>query len=150
MKYLIRKVLLLVPYYKYINLLIRLIKVAIPFIMADKKGLLDRDEEKWLSKFLDDAIKLKGLAEVLDGAAIRVLVSTLDNIVAEKYIPEDWKNPLKELIKLGKARDKAGIAKLLESKVDIPFIDDDMELLAFTSVINFIGAKMYAYIDSVE
>lgn len=150
MMFLFRKILKLVPYFRYIKLIIRLLKVTNALIMAEKRGILSKADEKWLAKFMDKAIKLKGVLELIDGGVIRVLITTLDNIVVEKYVPDDWQNPIEELIALGKARDKAGIAAFFDKKVDLPFVDDITEQIAFNSVVNFIAAKMYKYIDSVD
>lgn len=150
MMWFIRKLFNLVPYYKQIKLLIRLLQVINAVIMSDKKGILSKKDEKWLSKFLDEAIKLKGIAEAVDGFAFRILIVTLDNIVIEKYVPEDWQNPIEKLIELGKARDKAGIAAFLDSKIDLPWVSDVAEIAIFNSVVTFIAGQMYKYIDSIE
>ena len=149
MKYLLRKILFFVPYYKYLNLALKFIQITNNLFMKES-GILTKKEEKWLSKFLDAAIKFDGLMELVDGVAIRLLVSIADNYIVEEFISEGWKNPLKELVQLGIARDKEGIAALLDSKIDVPFITDAYELIGFNAAVKLIGSKMYAYIDSVE
>lgn len=147
--FLLKKVLNLFPYYKYTYLLIRLLKLYNTLFMAEK-GILSKADEKWLAEFMDKAIKLKGIAEVIDGAVFKVLLASLDNILVEKYVPEDWKNPIEELIELGKKKDKPGIAGFLNKHMDLPFLDEDSERLAFEYLVKFIAVKMYSYIDSVE
>lgn len=150
MIFLLRKIIKLVPAFKYINLIIKILKIINAFVMAEKKGILSKNDEKWLASFMDAAIKLKGIAELIDGGVIRVLVTTIDNIVVEKYVPENWQNPIKELIVLGKERNKEGIAEWMDKKIDLPFVDDVAERIAFESVVHFIAAKMYSYIDSFD
>ena len=53
--------------------------------MSERKGILTRNQEKGI----DDLIKLDGIAEMLDGTAIKLI----DNKVIEKYkkkIPEKY------------------------------------------------------------
>lgn len=150
MRWLLRRILLLVPYYRYTKLIINLLTLLNKLVMGENRGILTKADEKWLAKFMDAAIKLKGFMELIDGGLIRVLLTTLDNIVVDKYISDEWQNPIERLIQLGKDRDKEGIAAFLDEKIDLPFIDNFSERIAFQSVVNFIAAKMYSYIDSVD
>jgi len=114
-----------------------------------EKGILTKEEEKWLAKVGDKSIKLKGFWEMVDGLLIRVLISLIDNLLLDKVVPEGWKNHLKEAVRLGKARDKKGLEELLDEQFDLPFFGK-LEQVIYTSVVNFITAKIYAYVDSLD
>lgn len=146
--FIIRRVLKFVPYYKYIGIVFKLLKITKALTM--EKGILTKKDEKWLAKFLDGAIKLNGFAELIDGIIARILLVTVDNLIIDKYVPENWQNPIEELIKLGKERNKEAIAEWLDKKIDLPFLNELSERVAFESVVRFIAAKMYEYIDSVD
>ena len=146
--FILRQVLKRVPYYKYISIVFKLLKLTRALTM--EKGILSKKDEKWLAKFLDSAIKLSGFAELIDGVVARILLVTLDNLIIDRYVPDDWQNPIEELIKLGKERNKEAIAEWMDKKIDLPFVEGVSERVAFESVVRFIAAKMYDYIDSID
>lgn len=119
--------------------------------MKERKGLLTKDQEKFFAELLDDAIPFSNpLIERLDKAAFKLIISAVDDNLAER-IPEDWKSPLEPVIDAAMSErwEEAGehAATLLNSKIDIPGIDEQSEQAIFNGVIQLI---LGAIISRVE
>lgn len=62
-----------------------------------EKGIFTAEQEKFLAEKLDEAIKLKGILEVVDGMVFRGIISFVDNAYADK-IQVEIKTKLQELV----------------------------------------------------
>jgi hypothetical protein len=59
--------------------------------------ILTPEQKEQLTQKLDELIKLKGFAEMIDGPTIKILLGLLDNL-ATKYIPEEYHAALREVV----------------------------------------------------
>ena len=103
-----------------------------------EKGLLTKQMQNKISEWIDEQVKLNGVFEVMDGVAIKLILSQLDDIFGEK-IPEPYKSKLAEVINVVfEEKDKEKAIKLVldfaNEKIDIPYLDDDSEKLLFDGV----------------
>ena len=129
-------------------------------VMAEK-GILSKDQEKYLSGWLDDKIKLPALLEPIDGALFNLGVSYLDNefgdkinanikpkltiLVDELMLIDAYKNePEKKEQHVEAALEVA--FDLLDIIVDVPYLDAEDEALVFQTIselaIKFIIKKL--------
>ena len=107
-----------------------------------RKGLLTKEQEKFFAELLDDAILFPNpLVERLDKAAFKLIISAVDDNLAER-IPKGWRSPLEPVIDaaMSGSWEAAGeyAAALLNSKIDIPGIDEQSEQAIFNGVIQLI------------
>ena len=112
-----------------------------------EKGILTSEQEKKVAELIDDAIKAKGILEVVDGYAARILVSQIDNSLIDKInIDEDLKVQIQELVDAAIEKDWDTVedlsSEIINELVDVPGIDEDTELLLFSSAIKFIVAAI--------
>ncbi len=109
--------------------------------MGDKKGILTKEQEKFLADFLDKRVKAKGLLEQFDGLIFRGVIMLTDDYAVDK-LSEDVKEKLSGLVvllideKYEEAALQAG--ELLDMIIDIPNLDDSAEAFIFTQAIQFI------------
>lgn len=113
------------------------------------KGLLTNKEERWLARFCDNLKKFKNpILEIGDYFFYRGLIKLGDDILLEKVIPEDWVNPIHQIIELAKANDVEAIGTLVveeaNKKIDLPFIDDQAEAQMFRYVYGLLAAHIYS------
>ena len=116
--------------------------------MIMDKGTLSNADEKWLARFLDNLKKFKNpILEIGDYYFYRCLIKILDDVLYEKYVPDNWKNPITDLIRMAKAMDVDGIGELVISRanenIDIPFIDEPTEAATFRSAYGLLTAKIH-------
>lgn len=112
-----------------------------------EKGALTEQEERWLARFLDAALKLKGIWELIDGPGFRTIIAIGDNYAVEKYVKEGNKNFIKEVIALAKAKDKEGVADLIMEKTNL----DNAVLKSMGSqAIDFILTAVYEFVEDVD
>lgn len=114
--------------------------------MGTEKGILTAKLEGILADKLDELVKLKGIWESVDGIAFKIVITTIDNNVAEK-IPEPYKTEVRDLLTeildekdYAAACDKA--ADMIDKLIDIPGLDDDTERLIFTGIFTAIAGLL--------
>ena len=100
-----------------------------------EKGILSKELESTLAKLADDAIKLPGVWEILDGTGFKIAIAIIDDNVAEK-IPEPYKAQITAILeKILKEKDYEAAALLVADAVDllvdVPGIDDATEKFMF-------------------
>lgn len=116
--------------------------------MADGKVLSD-STRKFLANVLDDLIHA-GIAEVVDGMMITIVLNIIDK-QADKFIPDAIDSRLDEIAllcgekKWVEAAEKAAI--LADEKIDVPYLDDEMERKAFVSVATTIVSLVELWIS---
>ena len=59
--------------------------------------ILTPEQKNQLTEKLDELIKLKGFAEMIDGPTIKILLGLIDNL-SSKYVPEQYHPAIRELI----------------------------------------------------
>ena len=104
-----------------------------------EEGILTSEQEKTLSALLDDAIKLKGVAEFVDDKFIDKL-------------KEEIKIKLAALVEAVMAEDvelaEQLATELVNSLIDIPGLDEESEGLLFKGVIEIIVGAILQWIES--
>ena len=104
-------------------------------------GILTKQKEKVLAGWVDDAIKLKGILELVDGYAARVIISIVDNSGLDK-LPDELKESLNKLVTAAIDKDlqkvEAEAIIILDSLLDIPGLDDEAEALLFEGAVKII------------
>ena len=106
-----------------------------------EKGILTSVQEKELAGMLDEAVKLKGFLELIDGYVFKVVITILDDTLVDK-LREDIKVQLAALVDAVMAEDVPLAEQLatdiLNGLVDIPALDEDAEGLMFKGIIELI------------
>lgn len=105
--------------------------------------ILNDDNRKFLAGVIDDAIEAKGILELVDGVAARIILNVVDNFVDNKItVPDEIKLDLNELVEAVKEKDIEAVeeiaATLLDRLIDIPGIDDEGEKILFEGTIKML------------
>lgn len=115
------------------------------------KGILNSEQEHKLAKIIDDALTLKGIAELADGLFFRAVITVVDDTLVDK-LPEPVKENLSALATacIDEDVDAAEMiaADLLNSLIDIPGLDEDAEKLLFKGAVEIIVASVRKWIES--
>jgi hypothetical protein len=118
-----------------------------------EKGILTSAQEQKLSELLDNVIKVKGLAEFLDGYVAKAVLSFIDNKYADK-LREDIKVKLGALIDAVIANDlplaETLAADVVNSLIDLPGLEDEDEGLIFKGVIEFLVGVVTKWIADAK
>lgn len=104
--------------------------------------MLFRDQDvSFISKKVDEALKLKGFWEVVDGPAAIAVLKITNPIVSPK-LPDNLKTDIHSMMDEIIEGDKAGasekLADLLNSRIDVPFFDEGSEGFIFKGAITWI------------
>lgn len=115
-----------------------------------EKGILTLLQEKKLASLLDDAIKLKGVLELIDGYVFKALITLLDDTYVDK-LKEDIKIKLAALVDAVLAEDvelsETLAADIINGLVNIPGLDEEAEGLIFKSIIEILVAAVLRWIE---
>ncbi len=111
-----------------------------------EKGILIEKLETTLGQMADNAIKLPGIWEALDGPAFIIVIKTVDNNLAEK-IPEPFKSQIRDMLTEildEKDYETACImaSNFLDTLIDIPGIDDPTEQMIFSGIFTVIAGLL--------
>ncbi len=109
--------------------------------MSDRKGILSKDNEKFLGEWLDSKIVLKGSKELYDGIVFKGLIRIIDDYAIDKL-----NDTVKDLLSgmVDAIEDKnwesalANLAELFEIIIDLPGVEDDEEAEIFQQIMVFI------------
>ena len=114
------------------------------------KGIFTSEQEKQLAQLLDDAVKLKGLAEIADGYIFRGIITFVDDSYADR-LGTDIKDQLSKLATAVLEKDfktaEIEATSLLNSLVDIPGLGEESEALLFKGAIELIVAAVQKWIE---
>ena len=117
----------------------------------EEKGIFSRDQEKFLANAIDDALKLKGFLELVDGYVARVVITVIDDQLVDK-LKADLKTKLAIVADAAIKGDLEGAEQassdLLNSLVDIPALDEDAEGLIFKGAIELAVGAIKKWIAS--
>lgn len=109
-----------------------------------ENGILSSKLEGILADELDKLVVLKGILEAVDGTAFKLVISVIDNNIANK-IPEPYKTAIAGVLLdvfEDKDFDSAALkaAELVDGLVDIPGLDDHTEKEIFISIFTIIAS----------
>jgi hypothetical protein len=120
-------------------------------IMEERIGFLTSDQEKLLVEALDEFLKFKNaIMEKMDGPVALVVIRGVDNRFAERVHPE-WKTPLIPILDKALEGDieetRRLVTDLINQKIDIPGIQEDVELMMFDGFTRFAVAAVAWYLE---
>lgn len=107
-----------------------------------RKGLLNKDQQKFFANLLAEKIKFRNaILERLKKAVFNLIIKVVDDNLADR-IPQDWQNPIESMMDaaMDGQWEYAGAlaAGLINKKVDIPGINEEREFGIFNGVIQLI------------
>ena len=115
-----------------------------------EKGIFTLEQEKKLAGLLDDAIKLKGLLELVDGIVFRALLTLLDDKLIDK-LPEGVKAQLAQIAEAVIAEDvetaETLATDLINSLIDVPLLDEESEGLLIGALVRLIVSSVLKWIE---
>ena len=93
-------------------------------------GIFTVEQEKKVAELLDNVVKLKGIAEFLDGYVFKAIITFVDDKFVEK-LPDELKVSLSELVTAVLAEDvnlaEELAAEIINGLVDVPGLDEESE-----------------------
>jgi hypothetical protein len=115
-----------------------------------EKGIFTLEQEKKLAGLLDDAIKLKGVMELVDGLVFRQLLTLLDDQLINK-LPEAIKVKLAQIAEAVIADDvetaETLATDLINSLIDVPVLDEESEGLLIGALVRLIVSSVLKWIE---
>jgi len=115
-----------------------------------EKGIFTLEQEKKLAGLLDDAIKLKGILELVDGLVFRQLLTLLDDQLIDK-LPEAIKVKLGQIAEAVIADDvetaETLATDLINSLIDVPVLDEESEGLLIGALVRLIVSSVLKWIE---
>jgi len=118
--------------------------------MGDK-GVLTTVQEKKIADLLDNALKLKGFLELVDGYVFKAVITFVDDKYADQ-LSVDLKTKLSALVDAVLAENvelaEQLATDLINSLIDIPGLDEEAEGLLFKGVIELIVGAILDWINS--
>ena len=108
--------------------------------MSKFEGIISPDGEKMLAKLADEKIEWKNpILEAVDGKMFLIVIKAIDNNLLER-IPEEWQSPVESIIEaaINEEWELAGelVSEFANTKIDIPFLDEESEALLFNAIIS--------------
>lgn len=112
-----------------------------------ESGILTTVQEKQLAEMVDNALKFKGILELIDGYVAKILITYLDDKVLDK-LKDELKIKLAALVDAVMAEDielsETLAAEIINGLVDIPGLDEEAEGLIFKGLIEIaVGAILH-------
>ena len=118
--------------------------------MGDK-GVLTTVQEKKIADLLDNALKLKGFLELVDGYVFKAVITFVDDKYADQ-LSVDLKAKLSALVDAVLAENvelaEQLATDLINSLIDIPGLDEEAEGLLFKGVIELVVGAILDWINS--
>ena len=115
-----------------------------------EKGIFTLEQEKMLASKLDDAIKLKGLLELIDGVVFRAIITLLDDQLINK-LPEGVKTQLAAIAQAAIDEDvekaETLATDLINGLIDVPLLDEESEGLLIGAIVRLIVASVLKWIE---
>ena len=117
------------------------------------KGIFTVEQEQKLAGMLDDAVKMKGLLEIVDGYLFKGIITIVDNEYIDR-LNEEVKLQLQKLATACIDEDvdeaAAAVVELANSLIDIPMLDETSEGLIFKGAVDLILGAVMKWIESKE
>jgi len=119
--------------------------------MEERIGFLTPDQEKLLAEALDEFLKFRNaIMEKMDGPVALLVIRGVDNRFADRINPE-WKTPLIPIIDRALAGDieqtRQLVTDMMNNKIDIPGVQEDIELMMFDGFTRFAAAAVAWYME---
>ena len=119
--------------------------------MEEREGFLTPEQERLLAEALDEFLKFKNaIIEKFDGPVALIVIKGVDNRFADRINPE-WKTPLIPIIDKALEGDveetRRLVTDLINQKIDIPGIQEDIELMMFDGFTRFSVAAVAWYLE---
>ena len=125
-------------------------------MLGNKEGLMSKDEFKVLWKLGSSKLPIPAIFKPAADLIIPGWLDGLDNKVGDR-VPEPWQSHLENLstvvvkaledkvISEQEAEEIAGFtAKILDEKIDVPMLADDVEALMFLELSRVVATMLYA------
>jgi hypothetical protein len=118
-----------------------------------EKGILTSEQEKQIAEMLDDAVKVKGLWEFVDGIFFKMVVTFVDDMLVDK-LGDEIKIKLANLVDAVMAKDvelsESLAADIINGLVDIPGLDESSEGLLFKGAIEMIVGAILMKVGEIS
>lgn len=117
----------------------------------ERKGLFTPVQEQFLAEVLDKFFEFKNpLYEKFDSVVFKTILKVADDAGVNK-LSADWKAkliPVIDAAMAGNVEDvRTYLIDLLNSKIDIPKLDEEQELMVFDSFTKFLAAAIDFYVQ---
>lgn len=123
---------------------------------GQKEGLATKDEIKVLWGIVNAEIPIPAIIKPITTLVVPGILDGIDNKIGDK-LPEPWQSHCEKLVTLtvDAVEDKViteeeveevvtHAAEVLDTKVDIPLIGDDVEAVLFLETFRMLGALLYS------
>jgi hypothetical protein len=130
--------------------------------LGNKEGLATKKEIKVLWKIVSGELPIPGILKPITNLVVPGILNGLDNKVGDR-IPEPWQTHCENLVTMVvKAVEDKVItqeeveavmeyaAKVIDEKIDIPMLDDDMESIVFMETSRLLAALLYSAFKKKE
>lgn len=119
--------------------------------MEERIGFLNPEQEKLLAEAVDEFLKFKNaIMEKVDGPVALFVIRGVDNRFSERVSPA-WKTPLIPIIDRALQGDveqtRQLVTDMMNSKIDIPGVQEEIELMMFDGFTRFAAAAVAWYIE---
>ena len=119
--------------------------------MEERIGFLMPEQEKLLAQALDAFLRFKnGAMEKVDGPVALIVIRGVDNRFGERISPA-WKTPLIPIIDAALSGKEETVRQLttdlMNRKIDIPGVDEEIELMMFDGFTRFAAAAVAWYAE---
>lgn len=124
--------------------------------MGTKEGLAEKEEIKVIWKLVSGELKVPALLKPVLDMALPSIIDGLDNRVGDR-IPEPWQTHCENVVTMvvKAVEDKKFTqeeieeislyaAKVVDEKVDLPLLKDDVEAIVFIELFKVLSAGIWA------
>lgn len=118
-----------------------------------EKGILTTVQEKELVQIVDEAIKLKGIPELLDGPLAQIVITYIDDELLDK-LDADLKTKLGTLVNAVIAKDvilsQNIAADLINSLINIPSINKESQGLIIKGTLELLVGAILKRLEKIK
>jgi len=75
--------------------------------------MITKENIQWLAGETDDAIKLRGLLEMIDGMIIKEVYKSVDSYIFDEYLPDEFGPELNALIDAIRDKDQQALIEII-------------------------------------
>jgi len=122
---------------------------------GQKEGIFTKEEMKIVWRMVADELSVPAILKPIANMVVPGMLDGLDNKVGDK-IPEPWQTHAEKLVTMVVAavEDKvvtqeeietitSYAAKVIDEKIDIPLIEDDIEAMVFEETFRLLAVLLY-------
>ena len=130
--------------------------------LGNKERLATKEEMKVLWKIVSGELPIPGILKPIANLVMPGILDGLDNKVGDR-IPEPWQTHCENLVtmtvnavedKIITQEEVEGVmeyaAKIVDEKIDIPMLDDDVEAIVFLETFRLLAALLYSAFKKKE